>query len=489
VQPLARVVARNSALGFAAQLAMKLLSFGFTVLIVRNLGADAYGQYAAVLAFGAVFVFLADCGLSPYVVREVARLRETGDNQQQIAGLYRNVLGLRTVLGVLTAAIVIASAWLSGRPPVMIGAIALGTVGLLMYAYEGSSEAILAGFERLDITAGAKVLNQAAFVLVGAAMLLIGIGYYGLVVANLVGVLLMTIVCWRAVRRLGVVPARICIREWLPLIRSSLPFGVIALTLGLSYRFDSVLLNVYRGDAETGYYNAAYNLVFSAVLISNVLNTSLYPSLVRRASAMADGLTAAYERSLTYLFLLSLPIAVGCWAAADQVVPALFGSAYQPSVMALRILIWVVPFMFASEFLGYVVVIQGQERRVARAVLVSTTLNVAVNFILVPRWGLIGAAVMTLITEAVLVSQYVWLLRSLLRQFVWRRVLLGPLLAAGGMGLVVLLLRDAPLVATCLVAGLGYVGMLVALRLIGPDELRFLRSLHGSKVSQKALAA
>jgi O-antigen/teichoic acid export membrane protein len=476
-------------LGFAAQLVMKLLSFGFTVLIVRNLGADTYGQYAAVLAFGAVFVFMADFGLSPYAVREVARLRESVDSQQRIAALYRNVLGLRIVLGVLTASIVIASAWLTGRPPVMIGAIALGTVGLLMYAYEGTSEAILAGFERLDVTAGAKVLNQFAFVLVGAAMLLIGVGYYGLVIANLVGVLLMTLFCWRAVRRLGVVAARVRVQDWMPLIRSSLPFGVIALTLGLSYRFDSVLLNVYRGDAETGYYNAAYNLVFSAALISNVLNTSLYPSLVRRASAMADGLTAAYERSLMYLFLLSLPIAVGCWAAADQLVPALFGTAYGPSVTALRILIWVVPFMFASEFLGYVVVIQGQERRVARAVLISTTLNVAINLALVPRWGLTAAAVMTVITEAVLVSQYVWLLRPLLGRFVWRRVLIRPLVAAGAMGLVVLLLREAPLVATCLAAGLTYLGMLIVLRLIGPDELRFLMSLHGGKVSQEPVVA
>ena len=77
MQQFSRIVARNSAFGMAAQLTIKVLSFGFTVLIVRQLGAADFGQYAAVLAFGGLFVFVADLGLSPYAVREVARWRDT----------------------------------------------------------------------------------------------------------------------------------------------------------------------------------------------------------------------------------------------------------------------------------------------------------------------------------------------------------------------------------------------------------------------------
>ena len=72
---LSRTVVRNSAFGMGSQFAIKLLSFAFSVLVVRHLGAAEYGQYAGVLAFGAIFVFFADLGLSPYVVRDVARRR------------------------------------------------------------------------------------------------------------------------------------------------------------------------------------------------------------------------------------------------------------------------------------------------------------------------------------------------------------------------------------------------------------------------------
>jgi O-antigen/teichoic acid export membrane protein len=471
-------VARNSAFGMAAQMAIRLLSFGFSVLIVRNLGAQDYGQYSAVLAFGAMFVFLADLGLSPYMVREVARWRDAPDSMERASRLFGNILLLRFLLSILAATLLIGTAWLPGRPPVMVGAIALGTLGLIMYSIQGTSDGMLAGFERLDLSAGSKVSYQLVSVLVGAVALLLGTGYYGLIVANLLGIAVMTVICWRGARALGPRPSGVNTGTWLMLLRASIPFGIIGFTLGLSYKFDSVLLNIFRGDAETGYYNAAYNLVFSTAMLSNVINTSLYPSLTRQAASAPQTLPAIYERALRYLVLLALPIAVGASALADQIVPFLFRAAYLPAVPALQIVIWVVPLMFVSEFLGYVVLIAGQERRAARAVVVSTCFNVALNLLIVPRYGFYGAAVMTVLTEAVLVGQYLWMLRAQMQQLDWQLILLRPLLAALAMGGLVLLLRDLPLLLNVAVGVLIYAGLLPLLGVVGKDELHFVRSLR-----------
>jgi len=478
MQRFSRTVLRNSAFGMAAQLVIKLLSFGFSVLIVRHLGAAAFGQYTAVLAFGALFVFLADLGLSPYLVREVARWRDASDGPEHANALYGNVLLLRLLLSLLTAVLLIGTAWLTRRPPVMVGAIALGTLGLIMYSVQGTSEAMLNGFERLDLSSGARVLNQLMFVLVGAVALLLTVGYYGLIIANLVGVALMTFACWRGVNALGIRPGRIVARNWPILLRASLPFGVIGFTLGLSYKFDSVLLNIFRSDVETGYYNAAYNLVFSAVLFSNAINTALYPSLARQAASAPQALPHIYERTLRYLLVVALPIAVGTWALADQIVSFLFKAAYLPAAPALRIIIWVVPLMFTSEFLGYIIVIAGKESHVARAIVVSTTVNVAVNLILVPRFGFLGAAVMTVVTEAVLVGQYVWMLRTLIQHFNWGQVFLRPMLAALVMGAVAIALRHLPLLFNVAIGVLTYGGLSLALGVLGRDELHFVRSLR-----------
>lgn len=474
-----RTVVRNSAFGLAAQFAIKLLSFAFSVLIIRNLGANDFGQYAAVLAFGAMFVFIADLGVSPYTVREVARLRDAPDSAERAGALFGNVLLLRFLLSVVAAALLIGSAWLTGRPPVMVLAIALGTLGLLMYSVQGTCESVLAGFERLDLTSGSKVLYQLIFVVVGGLLLWLGAGYYGLIVANLLGILLMTYVCWRGVRVVGLRPGRAAPEGWLRLLKATIPFGIIGFTLGLSYKFDTVLLDIYRSHQETGYYNAAYSLVFSTVMLSNVINSALYPSLSRQASSDPASLGAIYGRALRYLLVMALPIAAGGWALSDQIVPFLYGQSYVPAAPALRWVIWVVPLMFSSEFLGYVVVVSGLERLVARSVIVSTGFNVVLNLLLVPRVGFMAAAVMTVLTETVLVGQYAWLLRDRLRALDWSRTLLRPLLGAALMAAVVLMLQPhLPLLANVAVGGVVYLAALLALGVVGREELHFVRTFR-----------
>ncbi|GAB4197494.1 MAG: flippase [Roseiflexaceae bacterium] len=474
-----RTVVRNSAFGLAAQLAIKLLSFGFSVLIIRNLGAYEFGQYAAVLAFGAMFVFIADLGLSPYTVREIARLRDAPDSAERASALFGNVLLLRFVLSLVAAALLITSAWLTGRPTVMVVAIALGTLGLMMYSLQGTCEAVLAGFERLDLTSGSKVLYQLIFVVAGGAMLLLGAGYYGLIVANLLGILLMTYACWRGVRLIGMLPGRAVPGGWLRLLRATIPFGVIGFTLGLSYRFDTVLLDIFRSPQETGYYNAAYSLVFSTVMLSNVINTALYPSLSRQAGSDAASLGPIYGRTLRYLLVLALPIAAGAWSLADQVIPFLYDQDYLPAIPALQIVIWAVPLMFASEFLGYVVLVSGHERLVARSVIISTSFNVLLNLLLVPRFGLLAAAVLTVLTEAVLVGQYAWVLRDRLRGLDWGRTLLRPLLAVALMAALVLAAKPyLPLLLNVPLGAVAYFGVLLALGVVGREELHFVRNFR-----------
>lgn len=474
---LARTVVRNSAFGAASSLAIRLLSFGFSILVVRQLGVEAFGQYAAVLAFGALFVFLADLGLGNYAVREVARHRAEQDGTEQAGALFGDILVLRLLLAVLTALLLVTAAWLTGRPAVMVGAIALGTLGLLMYGAQGACEAMLAGFERLDLSSSAKAIQQLAFVLVGTAVLWLGLGYYGLIFANLGAVALLTLLCWTGVRRLGVRPAGLRPARWGSLLRASLPFGVIGFALGLSYKLDSVLLNLFLGDADTGLYSSAYGLIFSAAILSNVVNTSLWPTMVRHFSAGPDMMPSLLGSTVRYLLTMALPLAVGCWLLSDKIISFLFSPAYQAAAPVLAIVAWVIPLMFMSEFLGYVAILYGHERACARAVVVSTGLNVLLNVILIPRFGVLAAAWVTVLTEVVLVGQYVLLLRGQLAPIDWQHSLMRPLLAALLMGGTVLLVRDLMLLMVVPIGALAYAVLLPALGIVGQQELHFLREL------------
>lgn len=456
---------------------MRVLSFAFNVLVIRRLGAEAFGQYMAIGAFGELFLFVADLGLAPYAVREYARMRDLPDGMDRAHRLFGNLLWLRIALGMVAGVSTVIAGLVTQRPFEVVLALTINALFLWVYGIQGASEVTLSGFERLDLSAGAKVLNQLIFVFAGGVALFAGAGYFGLIGANLLGGIAMAVICWRGVRRLGVRPTPPVLAEWPKLLRAALPFGLVTFALGLSYRFDTVLLDIWQGDVVTGHYRAAYNLIFSLVMFSNVINTALYPTLTRQAARSPERLAELTTRVLRYLLSVGLPLAIGGFVLAGPLVDFLYGSQqYADSVSALAILIWVLPFMYASEFLGYVILITNRERYVARAVIVSTAVNVLMNLLLVPRFGLLAASAMTVLTEIVLVTQHVWNLRPLSQEIDWGRALLRPLLAALIMGAALVAVGSlVPWWASIVIGVVVYAGAGVLVGAYGPADLDFLR--------------
>ena len=473
-----RTIFRNSILGFTAQTIIKVLSFLFSIYIIRYLGVESFGQYSAILAFTGTFAIFSDLGLSLYSTRQIARWRDEPEGKQKSAALYTNILFLRLILAILTVFSAIATALITHRSMIIIMGIALSSMILILYAVQGSSEAVLAGFERLDITSGARIINQVVFVMAGGILLWLGVGYFGLITANLLGVIIMGIFCWFAVKALRLKFVKPTPSEWFRLLRFSIPFGIIGFALGLSYKFDTVLLNIFRGDKETGYYNAAYNLIFSFVVFSNVINTSIYPTLTRISINAPENLIAMYNRTLRYLMFISLPISVGITILADQIIRFLYTEDFTQSIIALRILIWVLPLMYASEFFGYIIVISNKEVKVARAVLISTGFNVMLNSILVPKYGYIVASIMTVITEMVLVGQYVFSLRSRKEGLDWINGILLPCCTAFLMGIVVYGFKTKfNLIGNVLIGVITYILLSFIFKIIGKEELLFVKQL------------
>ena len=155
---VSQIIFRNSSLGFGAQATIKVLSFIFSIVVVRNLGADAFGQYTAVLAFTAIFSIFSDLGMSAFTVRQVARLREQPEHTAKVNELYGNVLGLRLLLAVFTIGLVILFAVVTRRPPERIVSIGLYSLTLILFSAWGASDSILAGYERLDLSSLGKVI-------------------------------------------------------------------------------------------------------------------------------------------------------------------------------------------------------------------------------------------------------------------------------------------------------------------------------------------
>lgn len=477
-QGATQAIVTNSLIMFGAQVAIKIISFSFNVVIIRYLGSEQYGKFAISMAFSGLFAVLSDMGLAPYTVRRIAR------DQSVIGYLVSNAVALRLVLSVAVTAITSILAWIIGYDgPTRFG-IFIASLGLISYAFFGLADAAAMGLERFRLSATINVGLQLVTLALAGLFVFSGGGFLGLLSASVVATLIVAFVALRRLHRDISLRGPLVLDSWPGLVKGSLPFAAVTLALAVSYKADAVILSAYVPVQTVGAYAAAYNLVFAAVTLSHSINLTLYPALTRIYAHDPQGAGRWFRQVLRYLAFISVPVGLFVSVNAQAIVSILYGPRFAEAGPILAILSWVIPLMFLSEYLGYVAIVVDRERLAARANWVSSGVNVAANLALIPVFGVFAAASMTVATEVVLVSQYLPMLRrhgglAAAGQAVGR-----PLVAAALLGIALMGLRALhwPIVAVGLI-GIGvYFLAAFCLGALGRDEIRLAVDIIGQRV-------
>lgn len=471
-ESLVSIVARNSAFVLGVQVAMKILAFLFNIYIVRRLGDVHFGQYSAVIAYVAIFGIFTDLGMAPYAVREMA------EDHKMTGWLLPNIVAIRMVLSLIVTIVAPLSAYWLGEGRNMVLGIFIASLGLLLYALQGPLSSVLMARERLDYNATFVLVNQLIFWGLGVFLLIRGMGFIGLISASLAGVAVMALLSgWVLFFKLGVGRLFLSIRRWPRLLLDALPFGVSGIADVFTQRFDTVLMSFVLTDAAVGWYNVPYALINMMLLIAQSIGQAMYPSMVRGHKADPNLLRSVVWRSTKYLLIICLPIAVGGTLLADRIIILLYTEDFAASIPVLRLILWALPSLFLLELLGRVANTLHLEQPAAKVSMINAAITILLNLVLVPTLGVMGAALALIGGRAIRLVQF-WLLigNDRLVGKHWGP-LLRVVLAAGLMGGAVFLLRGTNLFI-CIGSGAVLYGvLLLSLRAIDRNELRFLLGL------------
>jgi O-antigen/teichoic acid export membrane protein len=254
-----------------------------------------------------------------------------------------------------------------------------------------------------------------------------------------------------------------------------LPFAATFAITTIYFKIDVPILDLLRGDYETGLYNAAYKpfeaLLFVPVSMLNVV----FPVLSvyhRQSNGRVAWAVAKFYKSL---LLLGWPISVGTCMLVTGLLPLY---QFPASAPALRILALGIVFMFVNN--AFIAALSAIDRQLSFtwAALASMVLNVVLNLALIPRFGYLGASAATVLTEVALVG-FGWLLvaRHLARVPVftlsWRILLAGLVMGAA---LYPLQGAHGPLTLLAIAGGAAVYGLaLFLLRALDEEELAVLR--------------
>ncbi|MCB0211049.1 MAG: glycosyltransferase [Anaerolineae bacterium] len=464
-------IARNSFFSAFGKLSIKLIAFIFTIFIVRYLGDEDYGRYTLIWSYVVVYSMLADAGLGLLAIREIAQ-KQPGS--QYIAA---NIIIIRVLLALVSMVLILGTVWVLNYDPIFLLQAFLASQILLLYAIHDPLDAVLQAHERFDLSTLAIVIGLLVFVGTGFIFLWFGWHITGVILARLLNVLVSIWLAWRLLAKYRAnLQWQIKPRLWPGFLHASLPFGLIKLLLSWSSRIDLIILAWFWPEQMVGWYGAAYALIIGIMVIPNSINAALFPALSRQYARDPANVPHTGEMVLKYLVIIAVPAAAGLSLIASQLIPLLYGADFTPAAIVLPLLIWVAPLAAISEFLRYYLLTINREKPAVWGLVLSVTANIALNFWLIPVYGLIGAAISAIAAEFCLVLLYASQLRTQLKPLKLSRILFTPLLAALIVIIVIGYLPVTGLYWQAVLGSLIYVVFILGFRVVQPAELRELIS-------------
>ncbi len=400
-------VVKNATSQVGGRLFLTLARFGVAVLIVRYCGVDRFGEYSLILSLLLVTEWIADFGLTDIIVRAMCR-----DPQRQ-----------RSLLSALAAAkgvqVMIALGFLLGALVVMqypanivrAGAI----VGIEVFFYGGALvyRALFRARMVMERDVGAEIAG---------VLVMIPLIWYAcvkdaslevLAACYLLSRVVFFVVAFAAGRRdCSPNPFRASLGDLKWAFKAALPLGVAGLLVCFYDVMDPILLSRMDNIRSVGYFSSAMRFTWPVVIAVQAICATVFPLL----SSYWNRQTGDFRRTLQGVVNVAVLLGAGTFCifnSCPESIMGLLGPEMVEAAFILRLLSWVVFFRAITSVVAPLIIITGRTKHALWLVAIAVSTKAALLTLLIPRYGVAGAAVGYIISEivasmipAVLFTQY-----------------------------------------------------------------------------------
>lgn len=481
-------ISRHSAVFFAGTIFTAAAGYLFKIYLARVLGAEALGIYAlgmTIVGFLGVFNAL---GLPYSAVRFVAAYSATGKFDLLRGFLARSIALLLLFNLLLGGAVILAGPWVAVHvyhTPALSRYLGLFALIMVFGAMTGFLGQVLTGYK--DVARRTVITN-----FIGSPLTMIitlglvggGLGLWGYIFAQVASALVVILLLVIAVWKLTPQAARAFSGRLAPIENevvsfSAIVFGVSLMEFLMS-QADKILIGFYLDAREVGIYAVAMALVAFVPVVLQSVNQIFSPTIADLyARGQVELLGRIFKTLTKWVLGLTLPLAAGIVIFAPALM-RIFGHDFESgwTILVIGTLGQLINCGVGS--VGYLLLMSGNQRHLIRIQAVMAVVMLVLSVVLIPRWGITGAAVAAAITNAITNIWYLAEVRRRLGLFPYSRSYWRLLLPLGG-NLAVLLAVRAGLntvrpewmvvAAGLLLAYVAFIAVAMAVGLDGDDRM------------------
>ena len=391
---------RNTVVLGLARVLDRAGGFILAILIAPRLGAAGLGTYSAAMAIYTMIAIAGEAGTTNFLVREISKDRSR-------TGSYIVHLSVAAALAalVLMGVVELVVGHL-GYSPELRTSVSIVVLAILPTVLNGIQEAAFLAYGRVELETITTLVSTLAYIAIGAVLLGLGHGIPTIMVLYVGLEYLVTAVYFVLITRY-VARLRLAFRWRLArrLIWEMKAFSGSSALAALFSRPEVVVLSLMASPREVGYYAAAVRVAEVPTFVPQVFTANVFPLLAEAHGSSEEPMFAKLQaRAIRAMLAFSLPVAALMLALAHQIIPALFGDGFGPSVEVLRILAITVVCVSLAAVFWRTLAARGRQRDVlaVQALMIGARLGGAA--LLIGPLGAAGAAIANSANSAVHVA-------------------------------------------------------------------------------------
>lgn len=398
-----QTVAKNTVWLSISNFGGRLIKSVVIIYAARVLGTDGYGVFSYAITLAGFLTLFMDPGINGILMRDAARADE--EEKRRIFG---TMLAMKLVLLLIGVSVIIFIAPLFSTLP---GAKLLLPIVALVLAFDTIREfffSLIRAMEKMQWEAAIFLLTNLGIVVFGFIFLYLSATARSFAWGYVAG------------DAIGTVAALITLRKYfknvfsyfsgkmvLPILKAAWPFAISG-ALGMLFTNTDILIISWMGSAsDVGIYSAAIRVIQTLYLIPGIIQFTTLPVLARLAKKDDPKFRIVLERTLVVIFLASVPLAIGGIIFGTSIMGLVFGAPYRAGGLAFKILIGTLIFDFPAAIIINALFAYDHQKSLVVSSALGGTINVGLDLLLIPIFGIAGSAAATLIAQIVN-NWYLW---------------------------------------------------------------------------------
>lgn len=376
-------VERQGFLHFGTSITVTILGFLVTMAITHLSGSpDTPGGYFLFLSYLGIFSLISSGGLGGAAVQMMGRPGRKEEYFSAYLVLRLVLLGI-SLIGLWLLSPDLVDLTTAGLLPWLIGAVIVSSLADIAGTW-------VYGAGKVGYLQISTLMNNLTRILIQVIAILAGYGVAGLAGSVVVGLVAGAVILLPHVRFHPAGFTSVTVRDLV-----GFSFWALLGSGGMIIygNLDTILLGYFTTTAEVGLYRIALQLASISLFAALALNTIFYPKFaIWKDDHRRAWITPSLARAISYSLLLAIPVCIGGSLLADRLLYFLYGSPYESAGMALILLLaaqvaYVFVFLWSMTLSAL-----GLPRKSAITALLATGANIPLNLLLIPAFGITGAA-------------------------------------------------------------------------------------------------